>query len=271
MLNRTASYHYQPRNQASIRDSVRLATPRALLVEMRDGKMQFGEHLLWQAVNFTICTGEFVALIGANGTGKTTLLQSLLKQQPLSGGQVILAPQLAIGYVPQLKNFDPKLPIRGRDLIRLGLDGKQYGLGRLSWFGFGRHKAKNLSLAQKNYRIDKAIDEVGGRAFADAPLNMLSGGEQQRMRIAQALVSEPDLLLMDEPLLSLDVASQQVVCEILAHRKQAHATAILMISHELVPIVPLVDKVVLLQRQSAKVGGVALMPQGYLLINNSDN
>lgn len=262
MLNRHALYHYQPRNQSRLRDGVRLDTPRALLVEMRDGKMQFGERVLWQAVNFTICTGEFVALIGANGTGKTTLLQSLLKLNTLSSGQVKLAPRLTLGYVPQLKNFDPKLPIRGRDLVKFGLDGKQYGLGRWSWLGLGRRDAKNMSSAQKNYRIDKAIDEVGGRAFADAPLNMLSGGEQQRMRIAQALVSEPDLLLMDEPLLSLDVASQQVVCEILAHRKQAHATAILMISHELMPIVPLVDKVIWLQQQHARVGGVALLSTG---------
>lgn len=237
---------------------VRLAKPRQVLLTLNDATMQFGERVLWQDVNFQVATGEFVALLGANGTGKTTLLQSLLHLLPLSAGHVIRMPHTHIGYVPQLKNFDPKLPIRGRDLVRLGLDGKNLAFG---WFDprktFGSYW---LSNQQKNYRIDKAIDEVGGRAFANAPLNMLSGGEQQRMRIAQALVAEPDLLLMDEPLLSLDVASQQVVCDILAHRKQTHQTAILMVSHELAPIVPLIDKVVLIANQRAQIGDISLLP-----------
>ncbi len=242
--------------------SVRLTKPYQVLLTVNDAKMQFGERVLWEAVNFSIGTGEFVALLGANGTGKTTLLQSLLRLVPLSAGQVMRTPHTRIGYVPQLKNFDPKLPIRGRDLVRLGLDGKNLLFG---WID--PHKTLGrywMSTKQKNYHIDKAIDEVGGRAFSDAPLNMLSGGEQQRMRIAQALVSEPDLLLMDEPLLSLDVASQQVVSEILAHRKQTHHTAILMISHEIEPIIPLIDKVVLLAHQRAQVGDLSLLPMSSL-------
>ena len=112
----------------------------------------------------------------------------------------------------------------------------------------------------KKYLVDKAIAEVGGEAFCDAPLNMLSGGEQQRMRIAQALAAEPDLLLMDEPLLSLDAPSQQVVCDILAHRKHTHQTAVLMISHELEPIKPLIDKVVYIKNSRAQVGGIEMLP-----------
>lgn len=239
-------------------ESIQLTTCSRLLVNVQDAQMHFGERLLWDSVNFGIHTGEFVALLGANGTGKTTLLKSLLNLLPLTKGQVILSQNLRIGYVPQLKEFDPKLPIRGRDLVRLGLDGTNLLFG---WWDpkktFGRYW---LSNQQKKVRIDKAIAEVGGQAFADAPLDMLSGGEQQRMRIAQALVAEPDLLLMDEPLLSLDVASQQIVCKILAHRKQAHQTAILMISHELEPIIPLIDKVVLLNNQCAQVGGCELLP-----------
>lgn len=104
--------------------------------------MQFGERVLWEAVNFSIGTGEFVALLGANGTNETTLLQSLLRLVPLSAGQVMRTPHTRIGYVPQLKNFDPKLPIRGRDLVRLGLDGKTLlflvGLTRIRpWVGIG--------------------------------------------------------------------------------------------------------------------------------------
>lgn len=231
---------------------------KKILIQIEHANMQFGERLLWQDVNFDIKTAEFVALVGANGTGKTTLLQSVLGLLPLTKGNIITQPNVRIGYVPQLKDFDLKLPIRGRDLIQFGLDGQNLLFG---YFDpkktFGNYW---ITQKQKNYRIDKAIDEVGGKAFADAPLNMLSGGEQQRMRIAQALVSEPDVLLMDEPLLSLDVQSQQIVCDILAHRKLAHHTAVLMISHEIAPIVPLVDKVVLIAQQRATVGGQSLLP-----------
>lgn len=234
------------------------------LVQVQHASMHFGERLLWQGVNFAIHTAEFVALIGANGTGKTTLLQSILGLTPLSQGNVITAQGIRIGYVPQLKNFDPKLPIRGRDLIQFGLDGQHFLFGSFDpKKTLGRYW---LTHKQKKYHIDKAIDEVGGKAFADAPLNMLSGGEQQRMRIAQALVSEPDLLLMDEPLLSLDVKIQHIVCDILAHRKTAHHTAILMISHEIVPITPLVDTVVLLNNQHADVGGKELLTASMLRI-----
>lgn len=228
-----------------------------VLVNVEQAAMRYGQRQLWQDVSFGISTGEFVALLGANGTGKTTLLKAILGNFPLTAGRITRADKLTLGYVPQLKDFDPKLPLRGRDLIQLGLDGGNY------LFGFFQPKKPLgrywLSVKQKNYRIDKAIDEVGGKAFANAPLSMLSGGEQQRMRIAQALVSEPDLLLMDEPLLSLDVASQQIVGEILAHRKATHRTAILMISHEIMPILPLIDKVVLLQNGIANIGGRELV------------
>lgn len=228
-----------------------------VIVQVTDASMRFGQRLLWQDVNFSILSGEFVALLGANGTGKTTLLRSVLKLLPLSGGAITLGKTMRVGYVPQLKDFEPKLPIRGRDLVQLGLDGENYLFGL-----FNPKKTLGSywqSAKQKKYLVDKAIAEVGGEAFCEAPLTMLSGGEQQRMRIAQALVAEPDILLMDEPLLSLDVASQYIVSDILAHRKHAHHTAILMISHELAPIVPLIDKVVYLDNATATIGGAELL------------
>lgn len=229
------------------------------LLNVSNATMKLGQRLLWQDVNFDIFTGEFVALLGANGTGKTTLFHSVLGLNTLTNGKINLANQIKIGYVPQLKNFDPKLPIRGRDLVKLGLDGGYYLFGCFDpKKTFGKYY---LSPKQKKYLIDKAIDEVGGHEFADIPLHLLSGGEQQRMRIAKALVAEPDLLLMDEPLLSLDVASQYVVCDILSHRQQCHSTAILMISHELAPIIPLTNKVILLKDNQAMVGGHELFEQ----------
>lgn len=230
---------------------------KQVIAQVVNASMRFGQRLLWQDVNFSILSGEFVALLGANGAGKTTLLRSLLKLLPLSGGTITLGNNIRVGYVPQLKDIEPKLPIRGRDLVQLGLDGENYLFGLFDpkkTLGSYWQTAK-----QKKYLVDKAIAEVGGEAFCDAPLPMLSGGEQQRMRIAQALVAEPDILLMDEPLLSLDVASQYVVSDILSHRKHAHHTAIIMISHELAPIIPLIDKVVYIENTTAKIGGIELI------------
>lgn len=235
--------------------------PRDVL-RLTDASMRFGERTLWQGVSFEVKSSEFVALIGANGAGKTTLLQSVLGLQPLSHGQVWLAPDARIGYVPQLKNFDPRLPIRGRDLVQLGLDGGNLLFGWLSLTSRGSKPARRWwSAKQKQRLVDKAIAEVNGQAFCHAPLHLMSGGEQQRMRIAQALVNDPDLLLMDEPLLSLDVASQQIVCDILAHRKVAHQTAVLMVSHEREIIAPLVDQVVYLSSHTTQVGGSELLSQ----------
>lgn len=218
------------------------------LLTLNDAAFHIGSHLLWEKVNLTLCSGEFTALLGDNGAGKTTLFKVLLGVEKLSAGRLEKSANLTIGYVPQLKMFDPKLPIRGRDLVALGLDGGAYGLGFLSKF---MNKSSYLTQQRKSYLIDKAIDEVGGKAFANAPLNELSGGQQQRMRIAQALVVEPALLLLDEPLLSLDSTSQAIVCDILAHRKSVHHTAILMISHEILPIITLMDKVIWLNENTA--------------------
>ncbi|OPH34756.1 metal ABC transporter ATP-binding protein [Moraxella atlantae] len=235
--------------------------PRDVL-RLTDASMCFGERTLWQGVSFEVKSSEFVALIGANGAGKTTLLQSVLGLRPLSHGQVWLARDARIGYVPQLKNFDPRLPIRGRDLVQLGLDGGNLLFGWLSLTSRGSKPARRWwSAKQKQRLVDKAIAEVNGQAFCHAPLHLMSGGEQQRMRIAQALVNDPDLLLMDEPLLSLDVTSQQIVCDILAHRKAVHQTAVLMVSHEREIIAPLVDQVVYLSSHTTQVGGRKLLSQ----------
>lgn len=239
-----------PNTQASPRDILRLTA----------ASMRLGERTLWHGVSFAVKSGEFVALLGANGAGKTTLLQSILALQPLSHGQVWLAPNVRIGYVPQLKNFDPRLPIRGRDLVQLGLDGGNLLFGWLSLKSGGTPPTRRWWTAKHKQRlVDKAIAEVNGQAFCNAPLHLMSGGEQQRMRIAQALVNDPDLLLMDEPLLSLDRASQQIVGDILAHRKQLHHTAVLMVSHERDIIAPLVDQVVYLSSSHTQVGGRELL------------
>jgi zinc/manganese transport system ATP-binding protein len=137
-----------------------------------------------------------------------------------------------VGYVPQQRAFDRDLALRARDLVRLGLDGHRWGIGRLD--GDGRA------------RIDRALASVGASDYANAPIGRLSGGEQQRLRIAQALVSDPTLLLADEPLLSLDLAYQHTITSLLDERRRSAGTPVLFVTHDINPVLGMVDKVLYL-------------------------
>ncbi|WP_305093778.1 metal ABC transporter ATP-binding protein [Prescottella sp. R16] len=216
-------------------------------VELRDACLAFGERTLWSHLNLTIEQGEFVAVLGPNGSGKTSLLKVLLGQLAPTSGTVRIAGTPAkaghthVGYVPQQKSLDEGLPLRGRDLVGLGVDGHRWGTGLL-----GRVKRRGI--------VDDAIAQVGAQSYADAPIGAMSGGEQQRLRIAQALVGDPKVLLCDEPLLSLDLANQHRVSELIDRRRRDHDTAVLFVTHEINPILPLVDRVLYLVDGKFEIG-----------------
>ena len=199
--------------------------------------LTLGSRMLWHKLNLEVQPGEFLAVLGPNGSGKTSLLRVLLGLLPLSSGMVEIdghPPRCGsslIGYVPQQKSFDADLPIRGRDLVRLGLDGHRFGPGLL---GSSAHK------------VDAVIREVGAQNYADAPIGLLSGGEQQRLRIAQALLGDPKILLCDEPLLSLDLSSQQAVSTLINESRLKHNTSAIFVTHEINPVLPMVDRVLYL-------------------------
>src|SRR6202040_2542332 len=176
--------------------------------------------------------------VGPNRHGKAPLVQGALGVAPASSGtvQVCEAPPRRgswdIGYIPQHKSFDRDLPIRGIDLVRLGLDGHRWGFG--------------LPSRRRRRRVEEAIASVGATCFARSAIGSLSGGEQQRLRIAQALVGGPQLLLCDEPLLSLDLKHQREVVELIDAQGRMSAISVLFVTHEINPIMSVVDRVVYL-------------------------
>ncbi len=209
--------------------------------------LRFGPRVLWEDLSFELAPGEMLAVLGPNGTGKTSLVRILLGLLEPTAGRVTIEgcpPRekcASVGYVPQQRVFDRDLALRGRDLVRLGLDGHRWGIGRIS------HEERE--------RIDRALAEVGATGYADAPIGRLSGGEQQRLRVAQALVSDPVLLLADEPLLSLDLAHQRAVVELLdAHRRSA-ATPVVFVTHDVNPVLRTVDRVLYLAPGHWAIGG----------------
>ncbi|MDQ1383398.1 MAG: zinc/manganese transport system ATP-binding protein [Actinomycetota bacterium] len=207
-------------------------------VRLRDASMAYAARSLFEHLDLEVAPGEFLAVLGPNGSGKTTLLRILLGLVGLSAGTAEVngrAPRRGspdLGYVPQQRAFDPDLPIRGRDLVRFGLDGHRRGLP--------------FDNRQSRARVDDAIRSVGAERYAGAPIGFLSGGEQQRLRIAQALIGDPEVLLCDEPLLSLDLSHQRAVSELIDARRRASGTAVVFVTHEINPILPYVDRVLYL-------------------------
>ncbi|HET8994407.1 MULTISPECIES: ATP-binding cassette domain-containing protein [unclassified Rhodococcus (in: high G+C Gram-positive bacteria)] len=226
-------------------DHPRAVEPHA--VELSGARLAFGERILWDHLDLAVHPGEFVAVLGPNGAGKTSLLKVLLGQLALSAGTATIAGTPVhtgsphVGYVPQQKTLDVGVPLRGRDLVGLGVDGHLWGTGIRH---FKRRKAA----------VNAAITQVGAQSYANALVGDLSGGEQQRLRVAQALVGDPQVLLCDEPLLSLDLANQHLVSALIDQRRKDHDTAVLFVTHEINPILPLVDRVLYLVDGQFRIG-----------------
>jgi zinc/manganese transport system ATP-binding protein len=216
-------------------------------VVLRGAQLSYGPRVLWDHLDLTVRPGEFVAVLGPNGSGKTSLLRVLLGLQPLTEGTVTVAgaPPGAgnrrIGYIPQQHVLDATAGLRGRDLVGFGLDGHRWGIGLR-----GRTARRRT--------VDAALAAVGAMRYADSPVGRLSGGEQQRLRVAQALIGDPDVLLCDEPLLSLDLAHQRAVSDLIDRRRRDAGTAVLFVTHEINPILPLVDRVLYLVDGRFEIG-----------------
>ncbi|MBO0687361.1 MAG: ATP-binding cassette domain-containing protein, partial [Candidatus Dormibacteraeota bacterium] len=176
-------------------------------IQLEGATVRHGRHTVWREVDLTIPAGEFAAVLGPNGAGKTTLVRAILGVQPLAEGSVRVFGRRVrrgndeIGYLPQRRHFDPDLRIRGVDLVRLGLDGGRWGVPLPSLVRPRGAKVEG--------QVRAAVETVGAEAYARRPIGELSGGEQQRLLIAQALVTGARILLLDEPLESLDLNNQR--------------------------------------------------------------
>jgi zinc/manganese transport system ATP-binding protein len=226
------------------------AEPRTAAVAFTDVAATLGNHTVWSGVSVTVQEGEFVAVLGANGAGKSTLVKAILGLVPLARGEASVlgrAPGEArgrIGYLPQRHGFDAGTRVRGADLVRLGLDGARFGVP-LPWLAGARAAAK---------RVEEVIELVGAAAYAGNPIGELSGGEQQRLLIAQALVRRPRLLLLDEPLDSLDLPNQAAVAALVRRICEQEDVAVMLVTHDVNPILGYLDRVIYLAGGTAVEG-----------------
>ncbi|WP_221516138.1 metal ABC transporter ATP-binding protein [Streptomyces sp. AK010] len=213
---------------------------------LRGAAVSFGERVVWHGLDLEVRPGEFLAVLGPNGSGKTSLVRALLGRQQLSAGTLTVLGRPAreagrhIGYIPQQADVSAHALLRARDLVRFGIDGHRFG--------------PRLPAAGVRRRVDEILEAVGASAYADIPLGMLSGGERQRVRIGQALATDPRILLCDEPLLSLDLHHQQAVTTLVDARRRSHGTAVVFVTHEINPVLELVDRVLYLARGGHRVG-----------------
>ncbi|SEB72387.1 zinc/manganese transport system ATP-binding protein [Paramicrobacterium humi] len=209
--------------------------PSDPVLSVQGGSLSFGPRQLWSGLDLDVCPGEFLAVLGPNGSGKTTLLKAVLGQQELDAGSIrvnghpVRRGDRQIGYIPQQKIIPPGTPMRGRDLVALGVNGHRFGLP--------------IMRRSDRRRVDALLEAVGASAYADDPVGSLSGGEQQRLRVGQALAGDPTLLLCDEPLLSLDLQHQRGVSELIDRRRREAGTAVLFVTHDVNPVLNMVDRI----------------------------
>jgi len=206
----------------------------------------YGDHIVWRDASFAVDRGEFVAIIGPNGAGKTTLFRLLLGlQQPISGAIRIfnVRPRRGnqqIGYVPQRHMIDSETNIECLELVRLAISGKRWG----------------LDLFSKN-DIEMALDTlraVGAAELAHRSLNELSGGELQRIFLAEALVSNPDILLLDEPLSNLDIRRGRELVQLVNSVVRSRNVTAFLVAHDINPLLPFLDNVIYIANGKVATG-----------------
>ena len=216
------------------------------ILRIKDATLELDGLTLWSDLNLDVQPGEFIAVIGSNGSGKTSLLRSILGQLPLKTGKVFFDYEEAdhgssrIGYIPQQRNTDEAGVVLVKDLVRFGLNGHKAGVF--------------VPRASERKKIEAALAATGVAEHADQAFGALSGGQQQRVRVAQAVIGDPLLLLCDEPLSALDLQQQKAVSELIYQQAKAQGAAVLFVTHDVNPVLDMVDRVLYLANGKFKIG-----------------
>ncbi|HXD46411.1 MAG TPA: ATP-binding cassette domain-containing protein [Pseudolabrys sp.] len=217
-------------------------------VELNHATLRIGGRTVLRDVSLAVRPGEFVGVLGPNGAGKTTLMRAVLGLCPPVAGAIRVfgeAPRRgdpAIGYLPQTRTVIPDLRMRGLDFIGAALDGHRWGL-----------PAHN---AAARHAIAEALEAVGAGELATRPLSDMSGGERQRLLLAQALIGHPKLLLLDEPLIMLDARHQEVAIDVVRKVCRERGITVLFSAHELNQLIGAIDRVLYLGNGQAVLGAI---------------
>jgi zinc/manganese transport system ATP-binding protein len=210
--------------------------------------LSVGGWAVLEDISLTVGEGEFVGVLGANGAGKTTLFRAILGLQAISAGTIrVLGKPVnrgnpAIGYLPQMRSQPPTAALAGRDFLAASIAGDRLGLPLLS--------------AESVRDIDRVLELTHGEALAKRPLSEMSGGERQRLLVAQALLGQPRMILFDEPLIGLDPHQQHVVVTLVRDLSRSLGLTVLFSAHELNQLLGAIDRVLYLGHCCAALGTV---------------
>ena len=216
------------------------------ILEISGATLKYGERQIWSDLNLEVAEGEFIAVIGANGSGKTALLRSILGLVKLDAGTIKLAGQEIraghpdIGYIPQHRAIEPDTPLLARDLLRFGIDGGKFGLP--------------LPAPKAKQRVTAMLSSIEAEHLAGKPVGQLSGGEFQRLRVGQALINQPKLILADEPLSALDLHQQGAITDLIDQQRRVNNSSVLFVTHDVNPILNQVNRVLYLANGRFKIG-----------------
>lgn len=215
------------------------------LLRISKASLAFGKKTIWKNLSLNVARAEFIAIIGANASGKSVLLKSILGQYKLQSGSIEfmgkpIQGSPSIGYIPQHRQPDAGLPLRAKDLLRMGLDGHRFG------FPFPSSTA--------NARVIEMLEQLGAMELATTAIGELSGGQLQRIRVGQAVIDRPSLILADEPLSALDLGQQSLIAELINSQREQSGSAVMFVTHDVNPILEYIDRVLYLANGKFRIG-----------------